>query len=59
MSKKHTPEQIIRKLREAEAERLRFPKFGGHEVNGVDSDQGVHRCLGSARRTRPSTSSRP
>jgi len=38
---------------------LRFPKFGGHEVNGVDSVQGVHRCLGSARRTRRSSSSRP
>src|SRR5262245_43563909 len=38
---------------------LRFPKFGGHEVNGVDSDQGVRRCLASVRRTRPSSSSPP
>ncbi|OWK39375.1 hypothetical protein [Fimbriiglobus ruber] len=37
---------------------LRFPKFGGDEVNGVDSAQGVHRCPVPERRTRPSTSSR-
>ena len=37
---------------------MRFPKVRGHEVNGVDSDQGVHRCLASVRRTRPSSSSR-
>ena len=38
---------------------VRFPKVRGHEVNGADSDLGVHRCLASARRTRPSSSSRP
>ena len=40
-------------------ERMRFPKFGGHEVSGVNSDQGVHRCLVPERRTRRSSSSRP
>lgn len=39
--------------------RVRFPQFGGDEVNGVDSDQGVHRWLVPERRIRRSTSSRP
>ena len=38
---------------------LRFPKVRGHEVKGVDSKQGVHRCPVPARHTRPSSSSRP
>ena len=38
---------------------LRFPKVSGHEVNGVDSAQGVHRWPVPDRRTRPSSSSRP
>jgi hypothetical protein len=48
-------EQLLKKC----IEDLRFPKVRGREVNGVDSDQGVRRCLASARRTRPSSSSRP
>ena len=38
---------------------LRFPKIRGHEVNGVDSGQGVHRWPVPDRRTRRSSSSRP
>ena len=40
-------------------DQVRFPKVGGDEVNGVDSDQGVHRWPVPERRTRPSSSSRP
>jgi HEAT repeat protein len=38
---------------------VRFPKFRGDEVNGVDSTSGVHRWLVSASPTPPSSRSRP
>jgi hypothetical protein len=40
-------------------EKVTFPNFGGDEVNGVDSDQGVHRWLVPEQRTRRSSSSPP
>lgn len=38
---------------------MRLPTFGGHEDNGVDSVQGVHRWQASVRFTRQSSNSRP